>query len=124
MANSLEVRAPFLDHRIIEFAFGKVHNALRASRRERKILLRRLASRVLPPQFDAGRKQGFSIPLTGWMTPRYRAAWCDRFEPAYQHLFDFSVIRRLLGAAHLGGVSRVFGLVFLLHWMETCGISE
>jgi asparagine synthase (glutamine-hydrolysing) len=124
MANSLEVRAPFLDHRIIEFAFGKVPNALRASRRERKILLRRLASRVLPPQFDAGRKQGFSIPLTGWMTPRYRAAWCDRFEPGYRHLFDFSVIRRLLGAAHLGGVSRVFGLVFLLHWMETCGISE
>ncbi len=123
MANSLEVRAPFLDSRIIEFAFAKVPNALRVNAKERKILLRRLALRALPPHFDAGRKQKFSIPLTRWMTPQYRTEWCDRFEPRLKELFDFSVIRPLLRTGHVGGMSRVFGLLFLMHWMETCGIS-
>src|SRR5678815_3854207 len=36
MAHSLEVRSPFLDSRIIEFAFAQVPNALRASDAQRK----------------------------------------------------------------------------------------
>src|SRR2546429_8675042 len=52
MANSLEVRTPFLDVRIIEFAFRCVPNSLRATRFERKVLLKRLAERILPPGFD------------------------------------------------------------------------
>ena len=39
MLASLEVRAPFLDYRIIEFAFGSVPDALRATRTSRKVLL-------------------------------------------------------------------------------------
>ena len=56
MLNSLEVRAPLLDYRLIEFAFGKVPTHLKATHRDRKILLKRLASRVLPPEFDKKRK--------------------------------------------------------------------
>jgi asparagine synthase (glutamine-hydrolysing) len=71
MLASLEVRAPFLDQRIIEFAFGRVPDALRATLLERKILLRRLAKRLLPPALDRKRKQGFSIPLAAW----FRGDW-------------------------------------------------
>jgi asparagine synthase (glutamine-hydrolysing) len=67
MLASLEMRAPLLDFRIAEFAFGKVPTRLKASFSERKILLKRLSKRVLPPQFDADRKQGFSIPLPTWL---------------------------------------------------------
>ncbi|MHC6154905.1 asparagine synthase (glutamine-hydrolyzing) [Bradyrhizobium elkanii] len=67
MLASLEVRAPFLDFRILEFAFRKVPSRLKADQMERKILLKRLCARVLPPQFDANRKQGFSIPLPTWL---------------------------------------------------------
>jgi asparagine synthase (glutamine-hydrolysing) len=66
MLASLETRAPFLDPAVIEFAFGKVPDALKVNFRERKILLRRLAARLLPPQLDLRRKQGFSIPLDTW----------------------------------------------------------
>lgn len=67
MMNSLEVRAPFLDFRMIEFAFGKVPSDLKATENNKKILLKRLSSRVLPPKFDRHRKQGFSIPLGEWL---------------------------------------------------------
>ena len=43
MANSLEMRAPFLDKKIIEFSFGKVPSYLKASCNDRKILLKKLA---------------------------------------------------------------------------------
>jgi len=49
MLASLEVRAPFLDYRILEFAFGKVPSRLKADTAERKILLKRLCAKILPP---------------------------------------------------------------------------
>jgi asparagine synthase (glutamine-hydrolysing) len=123
MANSLEVRAPFLDVRIIEFAFRCVPNRMRVTRKERKILLKRLAERILPADFDADRKQGFSIPLAEWTTPAYRAHWCDTFESLFSHVFDFRAIRRLMREEHAGSVSRSFGLLVLMHWMHAWGMS-
>lgn len=68
MLNSLELRAPMLDRRIIEFAMGTVPTRLKTSRTERKILLKRLGQRILPQEFALDRKQGFSIPLDRWLT--------------------------------------------------------
>jgi asparagine synthase (glutamine-hydrolysing) len=67
MLASLEMRAPLLDFRITEFAFGKVPSRLKANLTERKILLKRLCKRVLPANFNADRKQGFSLPLPDWL---------------------------------------------------------
>ena len=67
MMHALEVRAPWLDHRLIEFAFT-LPDDLRATATERKILPRRLASRLLPPSLDLTRKQGFSLPLDDWFS--------------------------------------------------------
>lgn len=67
MLSSLEMRAPLLDYRLIEFAFGKVPSRLKATATEKKILLKRLTARLLPPEFDQQRKQGFSIPLGEWL---------------------------------------------------------
>lgn len=67
MLASLEVRAPFLDHRVIEFAFGRVPESLKISGSRRKILPRMLAERLLPKELNLDRKQGFSIPLASWL---------------------------------------------------------
>ena len=67
MANSLEIRAPFLDYRILNFAFNKVPSNLKVSFFDKKILLKKLASKILPPQFNLKRKHGFCIPLNDWL---------------------------------------------------------
>jgi asparagine synthase (glutamine-hydrolysing) len=66
MACSLEVRAPWLDYRIIEFAFRKVPSKYKVSNGETRILQKRLAERLLPKDLDLTRKQGFSVPMDEW----------------------------------------------------------
>ncbi|HEY6476313.1 MAG TPA: asparagine synthase (glutamine-hydrolyzing) [Polyangia bacterium] len=65
MANSLEGRAPFLDHRLVAFA-ARLTADLRVRGRRGKHLLRRAASRWLPRDVLAKRKKGFGIPLGRW----------------------------------------------------------
>jgi asparagine synthase (glutamine-hydrolysing) len=67
MAHSLEVRTPFLDYRLVEFAFSKIPSIWKVRGSETRRVERILAKRLLPPQLDTKRKQGFSIPLDDWL---------------------------------------------------------
>ena len=65
MACSLEVRAPFLDHLVAEFALDlPLKYKLRGS--QGKYLLRRLGRKLLPENTVARPKQGFTVPLAAW----------------------------------------------------------
>jgi len=125
MLNSLEVRAPLLDYRIVEFAFGKVPSHLKATRIDKKILLKRLTARVLPPEFDRHRKQGFSIPLAAWLK-------AGRFRELFHSvlldkncIFDRKVVTQLLRGQDRGlsNSERLFTLVFFELWRKEYAIS-
>lgn len=118
MLSSLEVRAPFLDHRIIEFAFGRVPDRLRATETDRKVLLRMLARRVLPAAMDVRRKQGFSLPLGAWFRGRWGAYLSDVLRGAPATMYDPRAVRALLEgqARGLGNEQKLFNLAFLELW--------
>lgn len=125
MLNSLEVRAPLLDYRVVQFAFGKVPSRLKADQRRKKILLKALGKRLLPQRFDWERKQGFSIPLAAWLRGEWREAFgailLDRTEP----LFNRNELERLW-RNHQRGFSnseRLFGLVLFELWRERYGVK-
>ena len=125
MATALEVRAPWLDHRIIEFAFTQVPDALRVSQSERKILLRRLARRVLPPAFDVVRKQGFSVPLDAWFNGPWGATLKDVLASADPRLFNRPVVDEIL-AEQAGGRAnsqRLFSLALFELWRREYRIA-
>jgi asparagine synthase (glutamine-hydrolysing) len=66
MANSLEVRVPLLDHRIVEFAYSlPLRMKLRGGKR--KYLLRKVLSRHLPGDHLNLKKKGFSVPMVSWL---------------------------------------------------------
>lgn len=125
MLASLEVRAPFLDQRIIEFAFGAVPRAFRASLNERKILLRRLAAKLLPPALDINRKRGFSIPIADW----FRGAWGDEIEQVVMNappeLLNRAVVASLFRGQRKGlnNGQRLFALAMLELWRKEYGIA-
>lgn len=125
MLTSLEVRAPFLDPRIIEFAYGRVPDPLRAWKGQRKVLLRKLARRVLPPQLDITRKQGFSIPLHKWFRGdwgRYMRATLAGADPA---LFDQQTIQSLIAGQERGlaNTHRIFALTIFELWRREYRVS-
>ncbi len=124
MRNSLEVRAPLLDYRLIEFAFGKVPSRLKATSTDKKILLKRLVRRVLPPEFNLHRKQGFSIPLDKWLES---GPFKDLFTSVLLDsscLFDQRVIHRLLRGQHhwRSNSERLFALVMFELWRKEYSI--
>ncbi len=65
MANSLEARSPFLDHKVIEFAASLPEN-LKMQRFETKSLLKKVAARLVPREVVYRRKMGFGVPIGNW----------------------------------------------------------
>ena len=65
MANSLEARSPFLDHKVIEFAASLPEN-LKMRRFETKSLLKKVAARLVPREVVYRRKMGFGVPVGKW----------------------------------------------------------
>lgn len=65
MANSLEVRAPFLDYRVVEFA-ASLPSDWKIKGDSKKIILRNAFGRLLPPNILNRSKHGFTVPLDSW----------------------------------------------------------
>jgi asparagine synthase (glutamine-hydrolysing) len=125
MLSSLEVRAPFLDYRIIEFAFSKVPDHLRVLGRERKILLRHLAKRLLPPALELNRKQGFSIPLSNWLKGVWGIYFKEILEGLPSELFNKHFVSNLIERQQHGyeNSQRLFSLVMFELWRRHYNIS-
>lgn len=66
MANGLEVRAPLLDHALIDFA-ASVPGYLKRQGALGKILLRDVAEDLLPPEIRNRPKTGFDMPVAAWL---------------------------------------------------------
>jgi asparagine synthase (glutamine-hydrolysing) len=89
MAVSLEVRVPFLDYRVVEFA-GRLPASLKIKGGGGKWLLRRLARRLLPEGLVEQKKVGFDPPLSSW-------AFADDIGPRLQELAQKDALfRRVL----------------------------
>jgi asparagine synthase (glutamine-hydrolysing) len=71
MACSLEMRTPFLDHRLIEFAAGLPAD-MKVRGFKLKHLLKRAAERWLPAKIVYRQKRGFSVPISRWMRSELR----------------------------------------------------
>lgn len=65
MANSIEVRSPFLDYRLVEWA-ARLPRGLLIQDGAGKVPLRLLGKRLLPPAVQQARKRGFGVPLDSW----------------------------------------------------------
>jgi asparagine synthase (glutamine-hydrolysing) len=66
MAYALEVRAPFLDYRIVEYA-RKIPTKWKVSMRKTKILMREIIRDLVPDEIVSRGKQGFEPPIKDWI---------------------------------------------------------
>src|SRR5206468_12110323 len=105
MANALELRAPFLDHRFVEL-IGRVPPSLRLpGLRRLKRLLKDALSDRLPPEIRRRGKHGFTVPLAEWFRRPLRPTVAAMLDPARVRaggLLDPDAVARL-ARAHLDG---------------------
>jgi asparagine synthase (glutamine-hydrolysing) len=106
MAVSLETRAPFLDHRVVEFA-AQLPLRLKLRNKQSKWILRQLLDRYVPRAFVERPKMGFGVPLGDWLRGPLRE-WAEaKLDPARiarHDVFDPVEVRHLWDE-HLSGYS-------------------
>lgn len=104
MANSLEVRCPLLDHRVMEF-MGTVPAALKLNGDRCKHLLKETMRDSLQASALSRSKQGFSIPLHNWLRGGMREYAADRLlatDAFINSYFRSDIVRWLWDAHHRG----------------------
>jgi asparagine synthase (glutamine-hydrolysing) len=123
MAHSLEVRPPFLDHRIVEFA-SSLPQRLRIRGFQQKYILKELMRGKLPEVILKRKKTGFDIPTHDWFRGPLRGPLMDTltddairatgiFDPQAIHtLIRDHMERRINVGYHL------WGLLTLFLWMK------
>jgi asparagine synthase (glutamine-hydrolysing) len=123
MTHSLEVRAPFCDHRIVEASLGRPPRTKMPGMRLKGLLKAAFAG-VLPQEVLTHRKQGFMIPLGDWLRRDLRASLDDLLVADRVHargLFDVGAVERLK-REHLSGArghaDRLFTLMMAELWMR------
>ncbi len=82
MAHGLEIRVPFLDRRVIDYAYALPGSLRLPTGQASKYLLRRTFSDLLRPQVTQRRKSGFNLPIGRWLAGPLRGM-C---EEAVKHL--------------------------------------
>jgi asparagine synthase (glutamine-hydrolysing) len=128
MAHSLEVRPPFLDHRIVEFA-ASLPASLKIRGSRQKVILKELMRDKLPSSVLRRKKVGFDIPAHDWLRGCLRSLMEDvLLEGASDHarLFRREVIETYI-RQHLERQVNVgyhlWGLMVLFLWMKKWGIQ-
>jgi asparagine synthase (glutamine-hydrolysing) len=123
MAHSIEVRPPFLDHRIVEFA-ASLPSYFKIRGTRQKVILKDLMRGKLPPAILTRKKIGFDIPAHQWLRGPLRELMRDTLAAgASEHpdVFRPSAIeacmrRHLERRANLG--YHLWGLMILFLWMR------
>ena len=75
MANSLETRSPFLDHKVLEFAFRLPGHLKLKGLRGTKWILKETFKDMLPPDIYKRGKMGFGVPLGIWFRGELKDYW-------------------------------------------------
>jgi len=123
MAHSLEVRSPFLDYRMAEFAFA-MPGALKLRGGETKWIYKRAVEPMLGRELTWRKKQMFTVPVGEWfrqhLAGHCRAMLCDgRLEG--RGLFDAGAVAAML-AAHIAGTAnytrQIRALISLEIWFR------
>jgi asparagine synthase (glutamine-hydrolysing) len=123
MLASLEARAPFLDHELVEFAAG-IPSHLKLSGLRTKAILRRASRKRLPQAVLSRRKRGFNIPFSRWLLHGLGEELRARFTPervAARGLLSPAGVGRLLSehlASRADHRKPLFNLLALDLWCD------
>ena len=124
MAASVEVRVPFLDNDLVDFAFS-LPGAMKVRGLHGKYILKRALEGIVPREIITRAKTGFAAPIRGWLRHDLREMVADTLSPnriARRGLFDPKSVNALLAEQNGARSDRSYNIWALLHlelWMQS-----
>lgn len=123
MANSIEARVPFLDHRLVELAIN-IPMDLKLKNGVSKYILKEAVRGIIPSEIIDRKKQGFAAPITEWLKTALRdelpkILWKSKIWEA--DLFDREAVEKLVRDHQEGRVDasfRIWNLITLALWFD------
>jgi len=118
MANSLEVRVPLLDHRLVEYT-SKLPESLKYRNGTGKYLLRKLLSRYVPSKLFQRPKMGFGVPIDKWLCTDLKPLLLDYLSSdrlKKEGLFDEAIVQQKIKEHLSGHANHQYRLWSLLMW--------
>jgi len=123
MRNSLEVRVPFLDHRLVEFAFS-LEGRQKLKGMKRKYILLETFKPILPNKIHSRPKWGFEIPISTWLKKDLRFLIDEYLSESFikrQQIFEYDYVRELVDK-HLTNKTdtswQLWNLIVFGHWYK------
>jgi len=121
MRNSLEVRCPLLDHRVVELA-ARIPARYKLSYFSGKKILRRLLLRHLPRKLFERPKRGFGVPFSAWFKDEWKPSAAEMIaddrSPMWEYFDHGAVSRRFKQQSlpRLQVAENWWRLLFFYHW--------
>jgi asparagine synthase (glutamine-hydrolysing) len=123
MANSLEIRTPFLDHNLVDFSFS-LHDSYKINSKMRKRILQDAYRNELPPEIYQRPKHGFEVPLIKWFQTELKDELFNNYlnDDFIQHqgIFNPIEIKKLkerLFSKNQGDIqAHLWALLVFQHW--------
>ena len=123
MRNSLEVRVPFLDHEVVEFAF-EMEGDVKLKGLKRKFILMETFKDILPQMLHNRPKWGFEMPIGAWLRKELKFLIDDFLSKDFinkQGFFEYDVIDCLI-KKHLSKKAdtswQLWNLIVFQHWFK------
>jgi asparagine synthase (glutamine-hydrolysing) len=125
MANSLEVRVPFLDYRVVNLAFS-LPSEYKIDAFQRKKIVKETFSHLLPPELMNRGKQGFEVPLLKWFRTELKSTITndllkDNFITS-QNIFNveetFNLKQQLFSNSPNDAVAKTWAMIVFQSWYK------
>lgn len=131
MANSLEVRVPFLDHKLVDFSL-QLPVSFKISGKNRKRILKDTFADLLPPEILNRGKKGFEVPLLKWfrneLKPAIENIYLEDNFIREQKIFNPAYIsqlkKQLFSSSPNDAAARTWAIIVFQHWWKKNGLSE
>ena len=125
MSQSLEVRVPFLDHKIVDFAFSLPADFKIDIQQQKKIVIDAFKE-MLPEELISRKKQGFEVPLLKWFRTDLKSMITNELlEDGFieeQNIFNLGEIKvlkaQLFSNNPNDAVEKVWALIVFQHWWK------
>ncbi len=124
MANSLEVRTPFLDYEVVDFAFS-LSADFKIKGTERKKIVQDAFRKLLPAELYNRPKQGFEVPLLKWLRTELKNLIDELTEKKFieqQGIFNYAEIQKLKRQLHSNNiddsVAKIWAIIVFQYWWK------